>query len=586
MTKSTRKSQNIKKTLLRLWKYMSKYTFVLILILIFTILANVSYLYSTELIGTVINGFSSGSPMKDVLKDLFLMLIFYILPPILFWLQSVLVINIAQKVVFEIRAQIFEKLQKLPLNYFDTRTNGEIMSVVINSVDTIGNALNSTLVQIISSIITIISTLFFMIKLSPTLTLVNLSTLPIFLILTYLVSKFSKKYFKAQQENLATLNGKIEEIVSGQKVVKIFVREEAEVKEFEKFNDNLKNVSIYAQSSSGFLGPISTFINNLNYVLVGSVCGALVIAGNATVGSMTSFLIYSKTFGRPFSEIANLFNTIVNAIAGAEKVFELLDEEEEIKNNPNSIKLEKIKGEVEFKNVNFSYTEEKQILKNINLKANPSQMIALVGPTGAGKTTIINLLTRFYDINSGQILIDGVEIKNIDRDCLRSKLGLVLQDTNLFSNTIMENIRYANLNATDDEVIEAAKLANCDEFINSLPHGYKTFLKEDSDSLSQGQKQMLSIARTILYNPSILILDEATSNVDTRTEVKIQEAMNKLMEGRTSFVIAHRLSTIRNADIILVINNGEIIERGNHDELLEQKGFYYNLYMKQFANRN
>lgn len=582
--KNDLKPKNIKATLKRLFSYLKIHKFKLFFVILCIILSNMFFLVGTTFIGTAIDKYISASNFNGLVKILIFMSSLYILGGVFTWSQSILSVYISQNTVFTIRKELFEKTQKLPLKYFDTRQNGEIMSVVINSVDTISNTLNSSLVQIISSIFIIIGTLIFMFIISTTLTIANLSTIFILLILTFAITKFSKKYFKLQQETLANLNGKIEEIIAGQKVVKVFVREDEETREFEKLNKKLKKVNILAQSSAGFLGPVSTFVNSLSYGVISSFGAILAISGVMKIGSITSFLIFSKQFGRPFSEISNQFNTIIASVAGAEKVFELLDEQEEIKDYDDVSENTPILGNVEFKNVNFSYNKERKILKNINLKADKSEVIALVGPTGAGKTTIINLLTRFYEIDNGEILLDNKNIRNIKRDFLRSNLGIVLQDSYLFSGTIEENIKYGKLDATIEEVKNVAKLANCNEFIEKMPNGYDTILKEDSEELSQGQKQMICIARTILANPSILILDEATSSVDTRTETKIQDAMNKLMEGRTSFVIAHRLSTIVNADKILVINDGQIIERGNHDELIEQKGFYYNLYMKQFLD--
>ena len=426
---------------------------------------------------------------------------------------------------------------------------------------------------------TIIGIFIFMLVLNPILTVVTVATIPFLFLMTKFITKRSRVYFVKQQVALGALNGNIEEVISGQKVVKTFVKEKYELEKMEVLNQELKKVGTNAQIFSGFMGPCSTFINSCSYALI-VVVGALV---GITPGVITSFLIYSRQFGRPFNEIATQYNTLLSAVAGAERVFTVMEQLPEPADDEDAIELKDINGRVDFDDVCFSYEEGHPILKNINLYAKSGQTIALVGPTGAGKTTIINLLTRFYDIQSGSIKIDGTDIRKIKRNSLRETLGIVLQDSYLFTGTIMENIRYGRLDATDEEVIEAAKLAQAHEFIRRLNNGYDTELSEDTDTLSQGQKQMIAIARTILADPKILVLDEATSNVDTRTEVKIQRAMLNLMEGRTSFVIAHRLSTIRNADLIAVLKDGEIIERGNHTELLEKKGFYYSLYMNQFS---
>ena len=409
--------------------------------------------------------------------------------------------------------------------------------------------------------------------------------IPTMMLITSKIAKRTRKYFLNQQESLGKLNGIIEECISGQKLVKVFTREEKQIEEFNNSNDDLKKIGIKALILSGFIPPLINLLNNINFAFIAGIGGWLAVKEIITIGVIASFINYSKQFTRPINELANQFNMLQTAIAGAERVFEIMDEKPEKEDEEDAIKLSKISGKVDFENVDFSYDEKTPVLKNVNLHINPGETIALVGPTGAGKTTIINLLTRFYDIQKGSIKIDGVDIKKINRKSLRSSLGIVLQDAYLFSETVRENIRYGRLDATDEEVERAAKLANAHKFIQRLPQGYDTILSEDASNLSQGQKQLLTIARAILANPSILILDEATSSVDTRTEMHIQEAMLNLMKGRTSFVIAHRLSTIRDASQIVVINDGQIIEKGSHDELLKQKGFYYNLYMTQFRKR-
>ncbi len=576
------KPKNTKDTLKRLWNTISGQRIKLVIVTVFVILSTLANLLGTWLVGFSIDNFISKSDFNGLFKILIVLTFVYILGAVLNRIQIVLSVKISQTVVTDLRKHLFEKFQLLPLKFFDTTPHGDLMSRATNDIDTIANSLNTSISQLISSLITIIGSLFFMLVLSPILTVVALVSLPIFFAITSFITKRSKVFFKNQQDMLGSLNAKIEETIPSQKVVKVFVKENDEIKEFEKLNNALNKVGIKAQIFSGLMGPVSTMINGINFALISCVGAILAIYNLISVGGITSFVMYTKQFSRPFNELANQYNTLLLALVGAERVFNVLDEKPEPADKDNAVELGNIKGDVDLKNVTFSYTDEKVILKNINLSAKSGQTIALVGPTGAGKTTIINLLTRFYDIQKGEITIDNINIQDIKRNSLRKSLGIVLQDTYLFTGTIMDNIKYGNLNATEQEIKEAAILANAHEFIRRLPDGYNTILTEDDDSLSQGQKQMIAIARAILANPSILILDEATSNVDTRTEVKIQNAMLNLMKGRTSFVIAHRLSTIRNADLIAVINNGEIIERGNHKELLSKKGFYYNLYMNQF----
>lgn len=577
------KPKNTKGTIKRLWHTLSGERYKLIIVSVFVILSTLSSLVGTKLVGVAIDDYILPNDFDGLLKMLLLLVIIYIAGAILNRLQIVISVKIAQNTVTELRKQLFAKFQTLPLRFFDTHTHGELMSRATNDIDTIANSLNTSLSQAISSLITIIGSLFFMLIISPLLTLITLVTIPLLFFATKQVTKRSKIFFQKQQAVLGELNGNIEEVISGQKVVKVFVKEKDKISEFENINDELKTIGTKAQTFSGVMGPLSTLINGISYALISGIGGIMAINELINLGSITSFVMYSKQFARPFNELANQYNMLLLAIVGAERVFDILDRETEPPDSKDAFVLNSVKGNVELKNVYFSYEENHPILKNINLKANSGQTIALVGPTGAGKTTIINLLTRFYDIQSGQILIDGHNIQNVTRNSLRSSLGIVLQDTYLFTGSIKDNIKYGRLDATEEEIKNASKLANAHEFIRRLPNGYDTVLTEDDDTLSQGQKQMISIARAILADPSILILDEATSNVDTRTEVKIQKAMLNLMSGRTSFVIAHRLSTIRNADLIVVINDGEIIERGNHKELLSKKGFYHNLYMKQFS---
>ena len=578
------KPKDAKNTLKRLWWYLSEHKIRLFLVFFLVAITSMLTLMGPYLIGKAIDNYIIPRDFNGLFRLLMLMAAIYILMSLSTWLQTRTMINVAQLTIRNMRKDAFDKLEILPINFFDTRSRGDIMSRLTNDIDLINNALSSSLTQIFSSIITLTGTVILMLWLSPLLTGVSMITVPIMLITTNIVTKHTRRYFSEQQRVLGILNGFAEENISGQKVVKAFVRENKEIERFEATNKELKNVGIKAQIYSGIMGPLMNVLNNIGFAIVALSGGWLAVQQVITVGTIAIFINYTRQFTRPLNELANQINTIQSAIASAERLFQIMDELPEPLDHPDAIELKSVKGDVEFRNVSFSYKPDEVVLKNINFHAYPGQTIALVGPTGAGKTSIISLLTRFYDPDSGDIFIDGYNIQKITRKSLRSSLGIVLQDTYLFSESVKENIRYGRLGATDEEVKAAARLANAEQFILSLPEGYDTILSEDGGDLSQGQRQLLAIARAILADPAILILDEATSSVDTRTEQHIQEAMLKLMEGRTSFVIAHRLSTIRKADMILVINDGEIIERGNHTQLLKEKGFYYNLYMSQFAH--
>ena len=582
-----RKPKNTKATLKRLWVYLSKQKLILFIVFLFVMLSSVLDLAGPFLMGKAIDNYIIPRDFKGLFYIILFVMAIYLLAAVGAFVQNYLMVGVSLETVGNLRRDLFNKLQTLPLVFFDRRSHGELMSRLTNDVDNVNNTLNSSVISAFSSLIILTGSLLMMVYLSPVLTLVSLVIIPLMWLLTRRITAYTRTLFWEQQTALGELNGFIEETLSGQKVIKVFTREDQCLREFGSCNAHLKRVGICAQIFTGLIGPLMNVLNNLSFALVVTVGGILVIKGFTSVGVIVSFVSYIRFFNRPLNELANQVNMIQSAIAGAERVFEILDERPETEDELLTTKLlQRVSGEVVFKDVTFGYEKEKPVLKNVSFTAKPGQVIALVGPTGAGKTTIINLLSRFYEIEHGEILLDGYDLRQIKRDVLRSSLGIVLQDTYLFSDSVRENIRYGRLDATDQEVEAAARLANAEQFILRLPQGYETVLTEDGGNLSQGQRQLLAIARAILADPRILILDEATSSVDTRTEAHIQKAMLTLMEGRTSFVIAHRLSTIRNADHILVINNGEIIERGNHQELLKTKGFYYTLYSSQFRKES
>lgn len=577
--------KNARGTLKRLWKYLRHKKAALSSVLMMVALSAAFNLTGPLLIGRAIDDYIIPGDIQGLIGISMLMLVVYVLGALSTWLQNHIMVGVAQETVREIRKDVFEKVQVLPLSFFDSRLHGDLMSRLTNDVENISNTLNTSVTQLFSSIITFAGTLVMMLYLSPLLTLLTMLVIPAMFFCTGRIAGRTRTLFVEQQKKLGQLNGLIEETISGQKVVKLFCREEDNIQEFEKCNHQLKAVAIRAQIFSGIIPPLMNLLNNISFAIVAGAGGYLAVQNIITVGVIASFLNYSRQFSRPLNELANQFNMIQVALAGAERVFEVMDEDPEPADEPDAPALNEVAGAVTFEDVSFSYQKDSPVLKNINLDVRPGQTIALVGPTGAGKTTIVNLLTRFYDIDRGTITVEGKDIRRVQRNSLRSALGIVLQDTYLFSESVRENIRYGRLDATDEEVERAARLANADHFIRRLPQGYDTILTENGANLSQGQRQLLAIARAILADPAILVLDEATSNVDTRTEFYIQQAMLTLMKGRTSFVIAHRLSTVRNADLILVINGGEIIEKGTHEELLKQKGFYYHLYYSQFKRQ-
>lgn len=510
----------------------------------------------------------------------------YIISALFSFMMSYIMASVSQKTVFKMRNDVKEKLDRLPLKYFDSRTHGEILSRVTNDMDNIATTLQQSLTQLITSIVSIIGILVMMLSISPVMTLIALITLPVCAVITSMIAKNSQKYFADQQKTLGQLNGHVEEMYTGHKIVKAFGHEEDSIKEFREINERLYNAGWKAQFMSGIIFPALNFVNNIGYVVVCVVGGLMVAKKKIEIGDIQAFIQYMRQFTMPIVQTANIANVIQSTVASAERVFEILDEVEEIPDKEDADVIKIPRGEVKFEHVKFGYKDDIALIEDMNIDVKQGQTIAIVGPTGAGKTTLINLLLRFYEIKDGKISIDSIDIRDLKRGDLRTVFGMVLQDTWLFNGTIKDNIAYGREGATEEDIIRAAKAAHADHFIRTLPDGYNTILNEEASNISQGQKQLLTIARAILADPAILILDEATSNVDTRTEVLIQKAMANLMKGRTSFVIAHRLSTIRDADLILVMNHGSIIEQGNHLELLSRGGFYADLYNSQFTGAN
>ncbi len=572
------KLKNAKETLTRLWGYLSAQKFQLVLAFVFVIINAVFTIIASYIVRPIINGILESSGVAVLVQNLLFMGVVYVIAVVCYYLQSRLMLEIAQKALAELRHDLFEKLQKLPLKFFDANPNGDLMSRFTNDVDAISQMLSSTCVQLISGVITLVATISIMLYTNWILTLVTIITAPLFTLLTKTISKRSMKYFKSQQQTIGDLNAYIEESITGQKVIKVFNHEDAAVEKFQKLNQAYKEKSFFAQFLSGIMGPVMGALGQLSYTITACVGGFLCVLQGFDVGGYTIFVNYAKSFTRPINDIFMQINTVFSALAGAERVFEVMDETPEPDDADDCANVSNFVGKVELSHVFFGYRENRLVLKDISITANPSQKIAFVGSTGAGKTTITNLLNRFYDIKSGTITIDGIDISKIKRSFLRQNIAMVLQDTHLFTGTIMENIRYGRLDATDVEVIAAAKAANADSFIRKLENGYQTHLDGDGGNLSQGQRQLLNIARAAISKAPILVLDEATSSVDTRTERHIEQALDRLMESRTTFVIAHRLSTVRNAHHIVVLEHGEMIEQGNHEELLALKGKYYHLY--------
>ncbi|MDD3392096.1 MAG: ABC transporter ATP-binding protein [Bacilli bacterium] len=588
----TEKAKDFKGSIKNLFKYMSAYRTSLILVIVFAICSAIFSIVGPKILGNAtteifnglvskINGTGSGIDFTNLGSILITLVGLYVISMIFSFMQSFIMSGISQKLSYRLRKDISLKINKLPMKYFETRTTGEILSRITNDVDNVSQNLNQSMTQVITSITTVIGVLVMMLTISIPLTLASMLILPLSLFgITFIVGK-SQKHFKNQQAYLGNINGNIEESYSGHSIVRVFNKEKETIDDFNKINDKLYDSSWKSQFLSGMMMPIMTFIGNLGYVVISIYGGYLVIINKIEIGSILSFTQYIRTFTYPIAQAAQVANLMQSIAASFERVEEFLNEEEEIDNVSNK-KLNSIEKNITFNHVKFGYNTDKIIIKDFNIEIKKGQKIAIVGPTGAGKTTIVKLLMRFYDVTEGSILIDNVNVKDISRNNLRNLFGMVLQDTWLFNGTICNNIKYSKLDASDEEVISAAKAARVDHFVKTLPDGYNMIINEETNNISQGQKQLMTIARVILKDPEILILDEATSSVDTRTEVLIQEAMDNLMEGRTSFIIAHRLSTIKNADIILVMDQGDIVEIGNHEELLEKNGFYSKLYNSQF----
>lgn len=590
------KPKDFKGTMKRLIVYLEPHKFKLFAVILLAILSTVFSIVAPKVMGKATTKLFEGLMMKAqkipgagvdfvyIMKILMWLGGLYLLSATFSYLQQFLMAEVSQKTVHHMRGDINDKLSRLPLKYFDNQTHGEILSRVTNDVDNISSTLQQSITQLITSVITVIGVLVMMLSISPLMTLICLIMLPLSVYVVKSVIPRSQKYFANQQKGLGNLNGHIEEMYAGHKIVKAFGNEEKALNQFDEINDELYESSWKAQFISGIIMPVMSFVNNIGYVLVCVVGSILVTKGKIMIGDIQAFIQYSKQFTQPIVQTANIINILQSTVASAERVFELLDEKEELPDSQGAMILSNPKGEVKFNNVKFSYKDDVPLIEDMNIDVEEGQTIAIVGPTGAGKTTMVNLLMRFYEIGGGQIFIDGKDIKTLQRGSLRSIFGMVLQDTWLFTGTIKDNIAYGKEGATFEEIVEAAKAAHADHFIRTLPDGYDTLLNEEASNISQGQKQLLTIARAILADPAILILDEATSSVDTRTEIYIQNAMTALMKGRTNFVIAHRLSTIRNADLILVMNEGSIIEKGTHAELLEKDGFYAELYNSQFTS--
>lgn len=589
------KAKNFKGSMRKFFKYLFQYKVSIIFVVIFAIGSTVFSIVgpkilgnaTTEIFNGIVNKLSGGTGIDftKIRNILLSLLLIYFISTVFSFIQGFIMTGVSQKLTYKLRKEMIEKIDIMPMNYFDRRTNGEVLSRITNDIDTLNQSLNQSMTQIITSVSTVIGIIYMMLTINVIMTCAIVLIVPISLLFIAFIAKSSQKYFKSQQDYLGHVNGQVEEVYGGHNIVKVFNGEGDAIEKFNSDNEILYRSTWKSQFLSGLIQPVMMFISNMGYVAVAILGGFFAIKNKISVGNIQSFIQYTRSFTQPLSQIAQISNMLQSIAASSERIFEFLDEEEEEQFVDNPESIENIKGNVEFKDVEFGYYSDKIIIHDFSLKVSKGQKIAIVGPTGAGKTTLIKLLMRFYDINSGDILIDGKSIYRFNRRDLRKLFGMVLQDTWLFNGTIMENIRYGNLNASDEEVYEAAESSEADEFIETFHDKYNMVLNEEVTNVSQGQKQLLTIARAILKNPKILILDEATSSVDTRTEAKIQRAMDKLMEGRTSFIIAHRLSTIKNADVILVLKDGNIIEQGNHEQLMNMNGFYKDLYNSQFEKQ-
>ncbi|MEO3945977.1 ABC transporter ATP-binding protein [Gorillibacterium sp. CAU 1737] len=567
----------------KIWAYLAVHQRLLLVILLLVLLNSAAGLLAPYLLGRSVDHFTAGKGQQELIRLLAALLGVYVLQFVSGWLQSYWMIGISQKTVFSLRRDLFAKLHRLPISYFAKRRHGEMMSRLTNDIENVSQTLGTSFIQILSSVLTFIGMLVLMLWLSPLLTLVTLTIVPLMVLGMKWITSRTGPLFKEQQKSIGDLNGFVEETLSGQRIVKTFAREERVLAEFAVKNERLREAAASAQTYSGFIPKLMNVLNNASFALIAGVGGLLALKGSISVGVILTFAEYARQFTRPLNDLANQFNTFLSAVAGAERVFEVLEEPEEEDDERDAIDLDRVHGEIRFENVSFAYETGRPILSGIAFRAEPGETIALVGPTGAGKTTVVQLLSRFYDPSGGRILLDGHDTRALKRQSLRRSMGFVLQDAFLFQGTVRENIRYGKLTATDEEVEKAARLANAHSFISRLPQGYETVLSHDGSGISQGQKQLLSIARAILADPALLILDEATSSIDTVTELRIQEALNRLMEGRTSVVIAHRLGTIQNADRILVLDEGRLVEQGSHAELLALRGFYHDLYESQWS---
>jgi len=579
------KARDPRNALMRLLPYLNPFKVVLILVLVFVLIYTVLGLIGPYLMGVAIDKFIATKDVNGLVKIAVAMLVVYLLNNLFQAISAWLMSDVSQRALKQLRKDLFSHLQTLPISFFDSNSAGDLMSRLTNDIDAINQAVSQNVTSLLASVLSLVGILIAMFVLDKWLALASVLVVPIMFWFTEFVAKYTRRGFRELQKHLGQLNGVMEEAISGQKVVKAFRRNESAIEAFRKSNEAVFHAGVSANSYALLLMPLTNVLGNFFVIVLAGLGGWLALQGLVTVGVIATFITYGQNSIQPLRQLANMYNSIQAALAGSERVFEIIDTVSEVDDAVDAKQLTVIRGHVQFDHVNFGYRPEMPIIKNMTLEANAGEIFALVGPTGAGKTTIINLLTRFYEINSGSIKIDGTDIRDIRKSDLRRQLGLVLQDTFLFSGTVMDNIRYGRLDSTDEECIQAAKLADADHFIRQLPHGYDSNLSERASNLSQGQRQLLSIARAVLADPAILILDEATSSVDTRTEARIQKSLLRLMEGRTSFVIAHRLSTIRDADQVLVINNGEIVEKGKHQQLLDAHGFYHNLYVSQFKGQ-